>query len=177
MYIRAHSSFYKQSTEAYLLSYLLPLYIHTHIIRVRVWEYLSPTSYLYIYPHLIRVRVQEYLLSYLLYTHMLLQSIWLPSLLPPTHMLLQSVRSTFSPTSYLYTLPYLLLLRLHRRAQLPYYDHVTIDPSFEDMRRVVVTERRRPSLPNRWSQSEYVHSRHSECSCIIHVDSHTLVFL
>ncbi|XP_041485680.1 bone morphogenetic protein receptor type-1B-like [Lytechinus variegatus] len=35
--------------------------------------------------------------------------------------------------------------------QLPFYDAVPMDPSVEDMRRVVVIERRRPDIPNRWS--------------------------
>ncbi|XP_071488174.1 bone morphogenetic protein receptor type-1B-like [Diadema antillarum] len=35
--------------------------------------------------------------------------------------------------------------------QLPFYDAVPTDPSIEDMRRVIVLERRRPDIPNRWS--------------------------
>ncbi|KAK6170012.1 hypothetical protein SNE40_018507 [Patella caerulea] len=34
--------------------------------------------------------------------------------------------------------------------QVPYYDCVPSDPSFEDMRKVVGVERIRPSIPNRW---------------------------
>ena len=38
--------------------------------------------------------------------------------------------------------------------QLPYFDLVTPDPSFEEMKRVVAIDRRRPGFPNRWSQSK-----------------------
>ena len=38
--------------------------------------------------------------------------------------------------------------------QQPYFDLVQPDPSFEDMKKVVVDENRRPGIPNRWHQSE-----------------------
>ena len=38
--------------------------------------------------------------------------------------------------------------------QLPYFDLVPSDPSFEDMKKVVVDDVRRPGIPNRWHQSE-----------------------
>ncbi|XP_071829493.1 bone morphogenetic protein receptor type-1B-like [Apostichopus japonicus] len=38
--------------------------------------------------------------------------------------------------------------------QLPYFDCVSSDPSFEDMRRTVALERKRPSIPNRWCGDE-----------------------
>ena len=38
--------------------------------------------------------------------------------------------------------------------QLPYHDAVPVDPTFEDMKKVVVIDRRRPDIPNTWSQSE-----------------------
>lgn len=38
--------------------------------------------------------------------------------------------------------------------QLPYYDMVPSDPSLEDMRKIVVTERHRPATPNRWQGVE-----------------------
>ena len=38
--------------------------------------------------------------------------------------------------------------------QLPYFDLVTPDPSFDEMKRVVATETKRPGFPNRWSQRE-----------------------
>ncbi|XP_076460228.1 TGF-beta receptor type-1-like [Babylonia areolata] len=38
--------------------------------------------------------------------------------------------------------------------QLPYYDMVPSDPSVDDMRKVVVTERHRPAIPNRWQAVE-----------------------
>lgn len=34
--------------------------------------------------------------------------------------------------------------------KVPYYDVVSNDPSFEEMKKVVVTDNYRPSLPNRW---------------------------
>lgn len=42
----------------------------------------------------------------------------------------------------------------YEEAQLPYYDVVPMDPSFEDMKKAVVIDKRRPVIPNRWSQSE-----------------------
>ncbi|CAL1615530.1 unnamed protein product [Knipowitschia caucasica] len=38
--------------------------------------------------------------------------------------------------------------------QLPYYDLVPTDPSYEDMREVVCIKRLRPSFPNRWTSDE-----------------------
>ena len=38
--------------------------------------------------------------------------------------------------------------------QMPYQNLVPADPSFEDMKKTVVTEKLRPTLPNRWTQSE-----------------------
>lgn len=35
--------------------------------------------------------------------------------------------------------------------KVPYYDVVPSDPGFEDMRKVVVLDNYRPSIPNRWS--------------------------
>lgn len=37
--------------------------------------------------------------------------------------------------------------------QLPYYDCVPSDPSFEEMQNVVCVEQRRPLIPTRWHQS------------------------
>ena len=34
--------------------------------------------------------------------------------------------------------------------QPPFYDMVPQDPSFDEMKKVVVTEMKRPSVPNRW---------------------------
>lgn len=34
--------------------------------------------------------------------------------------------------------------------QIPFYDKVPADPSFEDMKKVVVDDNQRPVLPNRW---------------------------
>ena len=38
--------------------------------------------------------------------------------------------------------------------QVPYYDCVGNDPSFDEMRRVVCVDRRRPEIPNRWNSDE-----------------------
>ncbi|KAL3222328.1 hypothetical protein MRX96_028429 [Rhipicephalus microplus] len=38
--------------------------------------------------------------------------------------------------------------------QLPYYDLVPADPTIEEMRKVVCTDRQRPALPNRWQSCE-----------------------
>lgn len=38
--------------------------------------------------------------------------------------------------------------------QLPYYDLVPTDPSYEDMREVVCIKKKRPSFANRWSSDE-----------------------
>lgn len=35
--------------------------------------------------------------------------------------------------------------------KVPYYDVVPSDPGFEDMKKVVVLDNYRPSIPNRWS--------------------------
>ncbi|KAK8771631.1 hypothetical protein V5799_025125 [Amblyomma americanum] len=38
--------------------------------------------------------------------------------------------------------------------QLPYYDLVPADPTIEEMRKAVCTDRQRPALPNRWQSCE-----------------------
>lgn len=38
--------------------------------------------------------------------------------------------------------------------QLPYFDMVPSDPTHEEMRKVVVTDRRRPDIANRWQNNE-----------------------
>lgn len=38
--------------------------------------------------------------------------------------------------------------------QLPYYDLVPTDPSYEDMREVVCIKKQRPSFANRWTSDE-----------------------
>jgi len=38
--------------------------------------------------------------------------------------------------------------------QLPYYDMVQSDPTHEEMRKVVVSDRRRPEIPNKWQSNE-----------------------
>lgn len=38
--------------------------------------------------------------------------------------------------------------------QLPYYDMVPSDPTQDEMRKVVATEKRRPNIPNKWQSDE-----------------------
>ncbi|OWF49791.1 bone morphogenetic protein receptor type-1B-like [Mizuhopecten yessoensis] len=40
--------------------------------------------------------------------------------------------------------------------QVPYYDCVLNDPSFDEMRKIVCIEKIRPAIPNRWSSDEYL---------------------
>lgn len=47
-----------------------------------------------------------------------------------------------------------LLLGIVEEYQLPYYDMVPSDPSFEDMREVVCIKCLRPSVSNRWNSDE-----------------------
>ena len=49
-------------------------------------------------------------------------------------------------------------------AELPFNDAVPADPTFEDMKKVVVVDRRRPTIPNRWSQSEVSGTRTANVS-------------
>jgi len=48
----------------------------------------------------------------------------------------------------------ILLVGIVTEYQVPFYDSVGNDPSFDEMRRVVCVERRRPELPNRWNNDE-----------------------
>ncbi|CAI9726163.1 morphogenetic receptor type-1B-like [Octopus vulgaris] len=41
-------------------------------------------------------------------------------------------------------------------AQLPYYDYLSPDPSYEDLKRVVCIEKKRPLIPNRWVSDHYL---------------------
>ncbi|XP_076664895.1 TGF-beta receptor type-1 babo isoform X5 [Andrena cerasifolii] len=43
---------------------------------------------------------------------------------------------------------------IHEEYQLPFYDLVPSDPTIEEMRKVVCTDRQRPSIPNRWQSIE-----------------------
>ncbi|XP_038071354.1 TGF-beta receptor type-1-like isoform X2 [Patiria miniata] len=43
---------------------------------------------------------------------------------------------------------------IYEEYRLPYYDMVPCDPSIEDMRKVVVGDRQRPTIPNRWNNVE-----------------------
>ncbi|KAJ8318146.1 hypothetical protein KUTeg_003237 [Tegillarca granosa] len=40
--------------------------------------------------------------------------------------------------------------------QVPYYDCVQCDPSFEEMRKIVCVEKMRPVIPNRWTSDQYL---------------------
>lgn len=39
---------------------------------------------------------------------------------------------------------------------MPYYDVVPFDPTIEDMKKIVCTERQRPQIPNRWQSCEVI---------------------
>ncbi|XP_076227490.1 TGF-beta receptor type-1 babo isoform X6 [Nomia melanderi] len=43
---------------------------------------------------------------------------------------------------------------IHDEYQLPFYDLVPSDPTIEEIRKVVCTDRQRPSIPNRWQSIE-----------------------
>jgi len=38
--------------------------------------------------------------------------------------------------------------------QVPYFDMLPGDPSFDEVKKVVLTEKKRPSVPNRWYRDE-----------------------
>ena len=46
--------------------------------------------------------------------------------------------------------------------QVPYFDMLPGDPSFDEVKKVVVTEQKRPLVPNRWYRDE-VCSKYSMC--------------
>ncbi len=46
--------------------------------------------------------------------------------------------------------------------ELPFQGLVPPDPSFEDMRRLVVIERRQPTIPNWWHQDEVSFHAHMD---------------
>lgn len=48
--------------------------------------------------------------------------------------------------------------------KVPYYDCVTSDPSFEEMRKVVCGDNYRPSIPNRWVSDPVSLIFDSQCS-------------
>lgn len=43
---------------------------------------------------------------------------------------------------------------IYEEYQLPYYDVVPFDPTIDDMKKVVCTDRQRPQIPNRWQSCE-----------------------
>ena len=44
-----------------------------------------------------------------------------------------------------------ILVGIVEEYQPPFYDVVSYDPSFEDMRKVVCVDEYRPVIPNRWT--------------------------
>ncbi len=46
--------------------------------------------------------------------------------------------------------------------ELPYFEMLPVDPSFDDVKKVVVVEKKRPAFPNRWSNSSV-----SLCVCVV----------
>ena len=38
--------------------------------------------------------------------------------------------------------------------QVPYFDMLPGDPSFDEVKKVVLTEKKRPLVPNRWNRDE-----------------------
>ena len=51
--------------------------------------------------------------------------------------------------------------------EVPLQGMVPPDPSFDDMKRVVVVERRQPTIPPRWHTEEvYCAWRVSDCACV-----------
>ncbi|XP_043669192.1 TGF-beta receptor type-1 isoform X3 [Vespula pensylvanica] len=59
---------------------------------------------------------------------------------------------------------------IHDDYQLPFYDLVPSDPTIEEMRKVVCTDRQRPSIPNRWQSIEVsmkILINHRELSSIL----------
>ena len=47
---------------------------------------------------------------------------------------------------------------------VPFYDSVDSDPSFEAMKKVICIEKRRPSIPNRWSNDEVRKTVTNKCT-------------
>ena len=67
----------------------------------------------------------------------------------------------------------------YEEAQLPYYDVVPMDPSFEDMKKAVVIDKKRPVIPNQWSQSEVslLHLRLCVCVCVCVCVLHVCMYM
>ena len=71
-------------------------------------------------------------------------------------------------------LPYLLCF-LYPTGQceeyeLPFQGVVPPDPSLDEMRAVVVDEKKRPPIPHRWKTDEVYHNMHTSSPVHIHVD-------
>lgn len=45
-------------------------------------------------------------------------------------------------------------LGIYEEYQLPFYDMVPSDPTIEEMKKVVCTDKQRPPIPNRWQSCE-----------------------
>lgn len=56
---------------------------------------------------------------------------------------------------------YSLALEYAEEYKPPFYECVSSDPSFEDMKKVVVIDQTRPVIPNRWS-SDLVSMHHDK---------------
>ena len=50
--------------------------------------------------------------------------------------------------------------------QLPYFDSVSHDPSFEEMRKVVVGQNIRPGIEKRWKDDEVCVGCVCVCGCV-----------
>ena len=66
----------------------------------------------------------------------------------------------------IYSLKYFLQVAQCDDYQLPYYQHVPSDPSFDDMHQVVCVQGTRPEVSSRWHGSELLRTYYklmSEC--------------
>lgn len=63
---------------------------------------------------------------------------------------------------------------IHDEYQLPFYDLVPSDPTIEEIRKVVCTDRQRPSIPNRWQSIEVRDHDHASTTKIAAASSPSL---
>jgi len=54
----------------------------------------------------------------------------------------------------------IMFVGLYEEYQLPFYNAVPPDPSWDEMRRVVCNEKKRPNIQNRWQSHEVFNSFH-----------------
>lgn len=57
---------------------------------------------------------------------------------------------------------FLLCIGEAQEFQLPYFDSVCHDPSFEEMKKVVVVQEIRPSIEQKWKDDEVC-----VCTCVV----------